>query len=96
MQCDTPRIKRWEKPNLVRNVVEKTFEDNWKKGMIKWANNQVLTPSLTHDFKHIWCELEGRSERKLVKEWLCNLFKIFSLRRSTPLRANCSKREHML
>jgi hypothetical protein len=53
MQCDTPRIKRWEKPNLVRNVVEKTFEDNWKKGMIKWANNQVLTPSLTHDFKHI-------------------------------------------
>jgi hypothetical protein len=35
MQWDTPRTKRWEKPNLMHNVVEKTSESRWKKGMIE-------------------------------------------------------------
>jgi hypothetical protein len=34
-----PKTKGWERPNLMCNVVEKTFEGGRKKGMIKWANN---------------------------------------------------------
>jgi hypothetical protein len=35
MQCDTPRTKGWEKPNLVHNEVEKMSKGRWKKGMIE-------------------------------------------------------------
>jgi hypothetical protein len=52
MWCDTLRIKRWERPNLMCNVVEKTFEGKQKKRMIGWANNQVFAPSPAHDLKH--------------------------------------------
>jgi hypothetical protein len=60
MYCDAPRIKRWERPNLVCNVVEKTFEGMRKKRMIGRVNNQALTLGFAHDFKHIHCELEGK------------------------------------
>jgi len=35
MQCDTSRTKVWERPNLVRNAMEKTYKDRWKKRMIE-------------------------------------------------------------
>jgi hypothetical protein len=43
MQCDTTRIKGWGKPNLMHNVMEKTFEGKHKKGTTKQANNQMPT-----------------------------------------------------
>ncbi len=39
MQCDTSRIKGWERPNLVRNAMEKTFKGTWKKRMTRLINN---------------------------------------------------------
>jgi hypothetical protein len=60
MQCDTPRIKRWERPNLVHNVVEKTSKSRRKKGMIGHANNQVHVANPTNDFKHVQCESESK------------------------------------
>jgi hypothetical protein len=39
MQCDTPMTKGWEKPNVMHNVMEKTFEGKRKKGIIGRANN---------------------------------------------------------
>jgi len=51
MQCDTPRIKRWEIPNLMHNVVEKTPKHIWKKSVIRQVIYQALAPSLTHDLK---------------------------------------------
>ncbi len=60
MQCDTPRIKGWERPNLMRNVVEKTSKGMWKKRMTWQANNQVPTPDPSHNFKHVQCESEGK------------------------------------
>jgi hypothetical protein len=53
MQCDTPRIKRWERFNLIHNALEKTFEGRWGKGMIRQANNQAFTLGPTHNLKHI-------------------------------------------
>jgi len=76
----------------VRNTVEKTSKVTQEKVMIGRVNNQVPTLSPAHDFKHAQCELEGKLEMILVKEWSCNLFEIFSLRQSMPLLANCSKR----
>jgi len=35
MQCDTPRTKKWERLNLVHNMMEKTFESKQKKEMIR-------------------------------------------------------------
>jgi hypothetical protein len=45
--------KGWERPNLMCNVVEKTFEAKQKKRMTKRANNQAFEPSPTHDLKHV-------------------------------------------
>jgi hypothetical protein len=39
MQCDTPRIKGWEIPNLVHNAMKKIFKAKWKKKIIGWADN---------------------------------------------------------
>jgi len=77
MQCDTPRIKGWERPNLVHNLIEKTFESKRKKKMIKQANNQTFAPSFTHNLKCLWCKLEDKLKRMLIKEWFCNLSEIF-------------------
>jgi hypothetical protein len=33
MQCDTSKIKEWEKSNLVWDAVEKTSKGKQKKGM---------------------------------------------------------------
>jgi ribosomal protein L37AE/L43A len=74
MQCDTPRTKRWEIPNLVCNAVKKTSKDMQKKRMIRWVNNKVPT----FDFTCVRCEEEGKLERMIVKVWSCNLFKILS------------------
>jgi hypothetical protein len=78
MQCDTSRTKRWERPNLVRNAMEKTSKNKRKKRMIGWANNQALTLGPAYNLKSVWCELEGKSKRMLIKEWSCNLFEILS------------------
>jgi hypothetical protein len=51
IQCDTLRIKRWKRLNLVHNAMEKTSKGKWKKKMTKHVNNQAPTPSLTRDFK---------------------------------------------
>jgi hypothetical protein len=53
MQSETPRTKGWERSNLVRNAMEKKIESRQKKGMARWANNQMLTFSLAHDFMHV-------------------------------------------
>jgi len=58
--------------------MEKTCEGRWKKRIIRWTNNQVLTSNPTHNLKHVGCELDGKLERMLVKEWSCNLSEIFS------------------
>jgi hypothetical protein len=60
MQCDTSRTKGWERPNLVRNAVEKTSKSKQKKGMTGWANNQTLAFDPTHNLKSVWCELKGK------------------------------------
>jgi hypothetical protein len=60
MQCDTSRIKGWERPNLVCNVVEKTSKSKRKKGMIGWANNQMPALDLAHNIKSVRCKLEGK------------------------------------
>ncbi len=57
MQFETPKIKGWGKTQP--NVVEKTYEGRWKKGMTKWANNQTFAPSLAHNFKCIQCKSKG-------------------------------------
>lgn len=51
MQCDTPSIKGWERPNLVCNAVEKKIEGRQKKGMTGQINTQAPTSSPSHDFK---------------------------------------------
>ncbi len=60
MLCDTPRTKGWERSNLMRNVIEKTFENMWKNGMTNQVDNQAFTPRPTRDLKRVWCELKGR------------------------------------
>jgi hypothetical protein len=53
MQCGTPRIERWERPNLVCNALEKTSKGRQKKGMTRHANNQTPTLGPTHDLKRV-------------------------------------------
>jgi hypothetical protein len=72
------RTKGWERPNLVCNAMEKTSNGRWKKGMTQRINNQVPALGLAHNFKCSQCESDGKSERMLLKEWSCNLSKIFS------------------
>jgi hypothetical protein len=49
----TPQGLKDEKdPNLVHNVVEKTFEGKWKKRIIGWANNQTSALAL-HPAPHM-------------------------------------------
>jgi hypothetical protein len=31
MQCDTPRIKRWERPDLIHNAMEKNLKAGGEK-----------------------------------------------------------------
>jgi len=78
MQCDTSTIKGWERANLVRNAMKKTFQSKRYKKMTRQANNQTPTPSPAQDFKHIQNESKVISKMIIVKEWLCNLFKMFS------------------
>ncbi len=44
----------------MRNVVEKTFENRWKKGMIGQANDQKLASSPAHDLRHVQCESKNK------------------------------------
>ncbi len=60
MQCDNPRTKGWEKPNLMHNAMKKPFENRWKKRMIGQANNQMLTSSPAHDLRHVQCESKNK------------------------------------
>jgi hypothetical protein len=76
MKCDTSRIKGWEKPNLMCNVMEKASKVKHKKMVIGRVHNQASTFGPAHNFKCIWCESKGKLEMMLVKEWSCNLFKI--------------------
>ncbi len=69
MQCNTPRTKRWERLNLVRNVVDK------KK--TRHANNQTSTLGLAHDFKQARCESKSKLKMMIIKEWSCNFSKMF-------------------
>ncbi len=71
--------------------MQKTCEGKWKKRIIGWINNQAPTSNPTHDFKHVQCELDGKLERMLVKEWSCNLSEIFSYKQFAPFSTNCSK-----
>jgi hypothetical protein len=57
--------------------MEKTSKGKQKKGMNRQSNNQAPTPSPAHDLKHVQCESDGKSKRMLIKEWSCNLSKIF-------------------
>jgi hypothetical protein len=46
MQCNTPTIKRWNRPNLVHNAIEKTSEGmgkkEKKKGFTIWKMVVIL------------------------------------------------------
>jgi hypothetical protein len=55
MQCNTPRTKGWERPNLMCNKVEKTFKAKREKKMIRRNDNKTPapTPNFTHNLKHI-------------------------------------------
>jgi hypothetical protein len=53
MQCDTSRIKRWEKPDLIHNAMEKNLKVGEKKKKTRRANNQPLAFYLAHDLKRI-------------------------------------------
>ncbi len=59
--------------------------------MTRQVNNQTPTLGPTHNLKHTQYESQSKSKRIIIKEWSCNLFKIFSLMRYAPLSTNCSK-----
>jgi hypothetical protein len=40
MQCDTPRNKGWERPNLVCNAMQKCFKIGKKKGQLNRLTNK--------------------------------------------------------
>jgi hypothetical protein len=67
IQFDTPKTKKWEKPNLMCNVVEKTYKRRHKKWMIGWVNNQVFALGPTHNLKHAQCDLGWKFKRMLMK-----------------------------
>jgi hypothetical protein len=46
--------------------------------MIGRAKSHALGPGLAHDFKHAQYESKAILKMMLEKEWLCNMFEMFS------------------
>jgi hypothetical protein len=46
--------------------------------MIGRAKSHALGPRLAHDFKHAQYESKAILKMMLEKEWLCNMFEMFS------------------
>jgi hypothetical protein len=46
MQCNTPRIKEWERPNLMRNAMKKTFEGKNLKSHISCSGYESISHNI--------------------------------------------------
>jgi transketolase N-terminal domain/subunit len=62
----------------MHNKKYKTSKVKKKNGMIGQAKSHALGLGLAHDFKHAQYESKVILKMMLKKEWLCNMFELFS------------------
>jgi len=91
-----PGIERWGYPSCIWNVVEKTWEANWKLGKIGWIVNKTFTLGPKHD--KIWAQWVSYIplESMLEKVWWCKCSKMESWNRTIYYSMNfLNERRHV-